>query len=146
MQEPSGIRHGSHGQAAPDQKGKAGRASGGSPAAARHQLPHAQKYMLLHALSQQLEAGHVDHVLKQIKEELVPDFLEHHPDLFFELQRYTSCPLIECANSADGLANPLDCCLLCCVMLCCSLSAVTALSCQLDHGLHPDEVVYVVQP
>lgn len=74
----------SHDQAAPS---KADRARGSSPQAARQQLPHAQKYMLLHALSQQLEAGHVDHVIRQIKEELDPDFLDHHPDLLFELQR-----------------------------------------------------------
>lgn len=51
------------------------------------QLPHAQKYMLLHVLSQQLEAGQIEHVMQQIKDELGSGFLEQHPDLLFELQR-----------------------------------------------------------
>lgn len=115
MQEQSGP--GPHGQAASDRQERPDRASGSSPEAARHQLPHAQKYMLLHALSQQLEAGHVEQVLTQIKEELEPDFLEHHPDLLFELQRYKCCPLRECAASACGLENPLSCCVSCCAVL-----------------------------
>lgn len=87
----------SHDQAAP---GKADRARGSSPQAARQQLPNAQKYMLLHALCQQLEAGHVDHVIRQIKEELDPNFLDHYPDLFFELQRCEGCMLIMFAGLA----------------------------------------------
>ena len=88
MQEQAGL--GSQGQAHPV------RADGGSsPHAAGQQLPHAQKYMLLHTLSQQLEAGRVDNVIQQIKGELDPDFFEQHPDLFFELQRYGRCLLIK---------------------------------------------------
>lgn len=119
VQEPSGT--GPHGQSASDKKGRADRASGCSPQAASHQLPHAQEYMLLHALSQQLEAGHVDHVLTQIKEELEPQFLEHHPDLLFELQRCECCPLSELADSACGLADPLA--VACCAVSCCADSA-----------------------
>lgn len=108
----------SHGQAALDE---AGRAGGSSPQAAGQHLPHAQKYMLLHALSQQLEAGHVDHVIRQIKEELDPDFLDHHPDLLFELHRCGCCKPIMFEGLACELANTLGSHLSSCLMPRCAV-------------------------
>lgn len=87
----------------PRRQAAAGKADVG-PSAAQQQLHDAQKYMLLHGLSQQLEAGRIEHVTQQIKDELGPGFLEQHPDLLFELQR---CAKLGPANSlgpACGLA------------------------------------------
>lgn len=63
--------------------GRAGPGNGPVP----QQLPHAQKYMLLHTLSQHLESGQLEEVFQEIKAGLDPDFLTHHPDLLFELHR-----------------------------------------------------------
>ena len=79
---------------APHRQADSGRADvGHSPA--YQQLPHAQKYMLLHVLSQQLEAGQIEQVMQQIKDELGPGFLERHPDLLFELQRCGTLYLVQ---------------------------------------------------
>ena len=123
MQEQPGPQ--SPGQAA---TGKSDRAGASGPQAARQQLPHAQKYMLLHTLGQQLEAGHVDGVIRQLKEELDPSFLDHHPDLMFELQRCECCMLQEALRLKwQTLKTAICCAVLCDAVLCLLMLCFTAM-------------------
>lgn len=78
---------------APHSRAHSGRPDGGCSGPS-HQLPHAQKYMLLNVMSQQLEAGQIEHVMQHIKDELGPGFLEQHADLLFELQRCNTLSFI----------------------------------------------------